>query len=250
MKAVAVIGYKKTGKTTVASALIRELTKRGYTVAAIKHAHSGLTLPDTDSTKLHQAGAKRVVAISPEKTLDLNMAEKQLWEAITLLQGYDYLIVEGFKSKFPGYRIVTAKTLEDTKHFKGPLILAYSGPIASQKPKPQLDKPVIDALTEPEKLADLVEEKAFHIPPGLDCGFCKYKSCIGLATAIAKGEATIKECTVWASPISLEVDGQYIALNPFVQDVLANVLLGIIKTLKGVPQNPSQISLKFTPRNE
>lgn len=247
MKAIAIIGYKKTGKTTVASTLIRELSRRGYSVAAIKHAHSGLTLPEADSTRLYQAGAKRVIAISPKKTLDVQEARKQLWEATALLRGYDYLVVEGFKSKFPGYRIVTARTIEDAKHFQGPLVLAYSGPIASRNPKPDLPAPVIDALTEPEKLADLVEEKAFEIPPGLDCGFCKYRSCIGLATAIARGEATIRECTVLASPVHLEVDGQYIALNPFVQQLITNILLGIAKTLKGVSEKPSKIQITLTP---
>jgi len=247
MKGVAVIGLKKSGKTTVAEALVRELAARGYRVAAVKHAHGGLTLPEADTTRLFRAGALEVIGVSPGATEHIYAREKKLWEALSLLRGYDYVVVEGFKSAFPGMRIVAARSVEDALKFKGPLVLAYSGPVASMEPRPELPAPVVDALSEPGRLADLVEEKAFEIPPALDCGFCKYKSCIGLATAMARGEATIRECTVLSSRVRLVVDGEEIALNPFVQDILANVLGGIVSTLKGVPEKPSRVEISFTP---
>ena len=246
MKGVAVIGLKKSGKTTVAEALVRELARRGYRVAAVKHAHGGLTLPEADSTRLYRAGAAEVIAVSPGETEHIASRGKQLWEALSLLRGYDYVVVEGFKSAFPGMRIVAARTVEEALKFKGPLVLAYSGPVASLRPRPELPAPVVDALGEPGRLADLVEERAFEVPPALDCGFCKYKSCIGLATAIARGEATIRECTVLASPVRLRVDGEEIALNPFVQDIIANVVRGVVATLKGVPEKPSKIEIEVT----
>ncbi len=247
MKGVAVIGFKKSGKTTVAEALIRELAGRGYRVAAVKHAHGGLTLPEADSTRLLEAGAREVVAVSPGLTEHLARRDRELWEALSLLRGYDYVVVEGFKSRFPGMRIVAARTVEEALKFKGPLVLAYSGPVARLEPRPELPAPVVDAVSEAGRLADLVEERAFEVPPALDCGFCRYKSCIGLATAIARGEATIKECTVLSSRVRLVVDGEEIALNPFVQDILANVLGGIVATLKGVPEKPSRVEITFTP---
>ncbi|MEP4465028.1 molybdopterin-guanine dinucleotide biosynthesis protein B, partial [Marinobacter alexandrii] len=39
---IGIVGWKNSGKTTLASALIRELTVRGLRVNSIKHAHHGV----------------------------------------------------------------------------------------------------------------------------------------------------------------------------------------------------------------
>ncbi len=60
MNVIGIVGWKNSGKTTLAAALIRELSGRGLTVSSIKHAHHMVDVdqPGTDSYKHREAGAK------------------------------------------------------------------------------------------------------------------------------------------------------------------------------------------------
>jgi len=245
VKAVAVIGYKGSGKTRVAEALIRELVERGYRVAAIKHVHGGLKLPESDSARLFRAGAGMVLAVSGEASELLERRGMELWEALSLVRSYDYVVVEGFKSQFPGYRIVAARSPEEALSLGGPLVLAYTGPVAALGDVPGLQAPVVDVVREPERLADLVEERAFEPPAGLDCGACRYGSCLALAEAIARGEAGVEECVARRGDVTLVVDGREVALNPFVQRLVRNVLLAIVRSLKGTPRAPRSVEVRL-----
>jgi len=245
VRAVAVIGYKGSGKTRIAEMLIEGLAERGYRVAAIKHVHGSLKLPESDSARLFRAGAEAVLAVSSEACEFLERRGLELWEALSLVRSYDYVVVEGFKSQFPGYRIVAARTLEEAASFRGPLVLAYSGPVASLEEARSLEAPVIDAVREPERLIDLVENKAFEPPAGLDCGACRYGSCLALAEAVARGKAGVEECVALRGAVTLVVDGREIALNPFVQELVKNVLLAMVKSLKGVPSRPRSVEVRL-----
>lgn len=66
---VAVVGTSKSGKTTVASALVRILSAKGYRVAAVKHCPHGHDIDRTasDTDRLYKAGAVAVIASSPGK---------------------------------------------------------------------------------------------------------------------------------------------------------------------------------------
>jgi len=246
MKAVAVVGFKGTGKTTVAELLVRGLKARGFRVAALKHAHSGITLYGDDSSRLFRAGADVSVALAESETVECRRGKLSLWQYISSLRGYDFLVVEGFKSAFPGSKIVVASSIDEARQLTSPLVIAYTGRVAKQAAQADLPAPVIDAETEPERLVDLTVERSIEPLPALNCGFCKYGSCVALAEAIARGEATHRECTVLASRVRLLVDGKPVELNPFVQDVFRNVVLGLVATLKGVEQNPKRIGLEIT----
>ena len=52
------------------------------------------------------------------------------------------------------------------------------------------------------------------------------------------------------SRVVLEIDDTVIPLNPFVQSVLENVLLGIVRSLKDTHPNPQKISLQVIRRNK
>jgi molybdopterin-guanine dinucleotide biosynthesis protein MobB len=69
---VSVVGLKKSGKTTVASALIAALSARGYRVAGLKKSHLrrlSLDPRGTDSFRLAEAGALFVAARAREETV-------------------------------------------------------------------------------------------------------------------------------------------------------------------------------------
>jgi molybdopterin-guanine dinucleotide biosynthesis protein B len=45
--------------------------------------------------------------------------------------------------------------------------------------------------------------------------------------------------------IHLEIDGAAVPINPFVQKIFGNTLLGLIRSLEGIPDNPDHIKLSI-----
>ncbi len=63
MNVIGIVGWKNCGKTTLASALIRELSGRGLMVNSIKHAHHGVDIdqPGTATYKHRDPRAPPVI---------------------------------------------------------------------------------------------------------------------------------------------------------------------------------------------
>jgi molybdopterin-guanine dinucleotide biosynthesis protein MobB len=96
MKVIAVVGTKKTGKTTVVTALVRSLSRYGR-VGTIKNmAHHPV---DRGDTKRHfDAGADEVIGLG-EARLKVTRERGDLESSLSELQrdGMDFVVVEGFK---------------------------------------------------------------------------------------------------------------------------------------------------------
>jgi molybdopterin-guanine dinucleotide biosynthesis protein MobB len=96
MKVIAVVGTKKTGKTTVVTALVRSLSRYGR-VGTIKNmAHHPV---DRGDTKRHfDAGADEVIGLG-EARLKVTRKRGDLESSLAELQrdGMDFVVVEGFK---------------------------------------------------------------------------------------------------------------------------------------------------------
>jgi molybdopterin-guanine dinucleotide biosynthesis protein B len=99
-----VVGWKNSGKTTLVSRLIAELTRRGFKVAAVKHAHHGFDVdqPGRDSFRFREAGAREVAVVSGRRVAimhELRDEEEPPLEAVLeRLSGSDLILVEGFKA--------------------------------------------------------------------------------------------------------------------------------------------------------
>ncbi|MCW4045168.1 MAG: molybdopterin-guanine dinucleotide biosynthesis protein B [Candidatus Bathyarchaeota archaeon] len=168
-KTIAVIGTKKTGKTTTIENLTRELTKRGYKVAAIKHINEPnftIDTPGKDTWKYAQAGAKTIITIADNETATIQKTPTENITLNTLLKkctGNDIVLIEGLKKHTATNKnipkIVTTKTTEQATHAlqKYTPILAFSGP----NPTNTLNRkiPYIDATKNPQQLATLIENK-------------------------------------------------------------------------------------------
>jgi molybdopterin-guanine dinucleotide biosynthesis protein MobB len=87
---IAFVGRSKSGKTTLLEKLIRELGRRGYRVAAVKHTAHPIEpdAPGKDTYRFAQAGAVQVILAAPEMTLE---------EALAGVQDVDLALVEGYK---------------------------------------------------------------------------------------------------------------------------------------------------------
>ncbi len=154
---VAIVGYSDSGKTRVATALVRILTRKGYRIAAVKHCHDGhqLDLPEKDTAKLYAAGAARIVAVSPGQVTSVQRTEGEpsLEEiAASVGQGYDLVLAEGFKGSSPPKVLVAGNE---------PLTATSVIAFVSDSPVAGDGKPVF-TFAEMERLARLLE--ALYLP--------------------------------------------------------------------------------------
>ncbi len=100
---VAVVGFSKGGKTTVAASLVAALAGQGYRVAAVKHCPHGheFDRPSSDTDRLYGAGAVAVAASSPGAlTTRRRVCGDLKLETVvsTVGAGADIVVAEGFKS--------------------------------------------------------------------------------------------------------------------------------------------------------
>jgi molybdopterin-guanine dinucleotide biosynthesis protein B len=103
-KVIGVAGWKNSGKTTLVTRLITELTRRGFRVATIKHAHHNFQIDDaeTDSARHRRAGAMQVAVVSAKRWAMVrelrDEPEPSLETTIARLDPCDLVIVEGYKA--------------------------------------------------------------------------------------------------------------------------------------------------------
>ncbi len=101
---IGIVGWKNSGKTTLATRLIAELTARGMAVASIKRTHHAFQVDegDTDSARHRRAGARQVALVADGRWA--LMSEVATPHPMTLeamlakLDTADIVVVEGFKS--------------------------------------------------------------------------------------------------------------------------------------------------------
>ena len=98
MKIISVVGYKKTGKTTLVERLIKALKEHG-TVGTIKHLHDhSMNTPNTDTWKHSRAGADVVIGVTSHELVkfsNINSLDRALSELAD--EGMDFAVVEGWK---------------------------------------------------------------------------------------------------------------------------------------------------------
>ncbi len=162
---IAVVGSQNSGKTTTIEALTRELTKRGYKIAAVKHIPEPDFTIDTigkDTWRFAQAGAKTIVALSANEIATIEKLKAESFSLEMILQkceGNDVVFLEGLRKLISKdediHKIVVVKSAEETLEAIRNLghIVAFTGPYVLKNN----EIPYVDVLKNPEKLADLVE---------------------------------------------------------------------------------------------
>jgi molybdopterin-guanine dinucleotide biosynthesis protein B len=168
MQAIAVVGSKKSGKTTTIENLIKELTKRGYKVAAIKHISEPdfiIDTPEKDTWKFAQAGARIILSVATNEIATIEKTSIENLSLETLLRkcrDNDVVLIEGLKKlvalkkNIPKIVIVKSKGETVNAHETFRPILAFSGPYSTENLKTKA--PYADGLKTPQKLADIVEK--------------------------------------------------------------------------------------------
>ncbi|MFQ6073850.1 MAG: molybdopterin-guanine dinucleotide biosynthesis protein B [Candidatus Bathyarchaeia archaeon] len=216
MPIIAVVGSRKSGKTTAIEALVKGLTRKDYKVATVKHIPEPNFTIDTrgkDTWRHAKAGALLTLSVAPKELALIKKVDTTKYGLSEIAKHCedeaDIIILEGFRDLVAQNplipKVVAVKTTEEAKeasrYFKP--VIAFVGAI-SRKPK-GLRIPYVDALENPEKLAEIVENK---IEP------------------IIKKEKKLK------AAIRIKIDGKRLPLNLFVQKIMRTVVLSMVSTLK------------------
>jgi molybdopterin-guanine dinucleotide biosynthesis adapter protein len=157
VKVYGVTGWKNSGKTGLMERLVSEITKRGFSVSTVKHAHHGFDVdqPGRDSYRHRVAGAQEVLLASGKRVALMQELRGAPEPGLEMLLGrllpVDLVLIEGFKReahpKIEAHRAVTGQALiapgDDS-------IRAVASDVALE-----LDRPVFD-LDDTRAIADFV----------------------------------------------------------------------------------------------
>ncbi|NJE04895.1 molybdopterin-guanine dinucleotide biosynthesis protein B [Thermococcus sp. M36] len=230
MRAVAFVGYKKSGKTTAVEAVARILKERGYRVAIAKSMHADFDREGSDTWRFSKVADAVLVRANDTdaflfKARDIN--------ALFSMVNADFLLLEGFKSIHHVPRVICARDENDVRELNDGLAIAVSGVITESGIDEVNGLPAINALTEAEKLADIVEKRAFMLP-NIDCGMCGFK-CAEMARMIVTGEKTLKDCVVLSQKpkVTVKIDGQVLPMKDWVQELVEKTIKGMLSAMKG-----------------
>ncbi|PLX39167.1 MAG: molybdopterin-guanine dinucleotide biosynthesis protein B [Hyphomicrobiales bacterium] len=144
---IGVTGWKNSGKTTMVVGIVGELTRRGYRVSTVKHAHHAFDVDHegTDSYRHRGAGAGEVALVSGYRWVLMhenreNEEEPGLGDFLPRFAPCDVVIVEGYKRE--SYPKLEVRRLEASRNdplaLTDPTVFA----IASDHAVDDTDKPV------------------------------------------------------------------------------------------------------------
>ena len=237
MKAVGIIGHKDSGKTTLAQALVDELSSWGHRVIVVKHSSHGIDLQGKDTVRLRESAAQ-VAFISPTESMILWKGSRSLEEILSLLDA-DIFLLEGFKTERTFPKIVCLKgESEDVTLFDGLAICAV-GPADYVEAS---DIPLLHR-DDTAKIANMVEEKGFKLP-GLDCEACGYDTCYAMALEIVAGNNSILDCVSLQPTTQVCINGRLLPMKPFISNLVRGAIIGILSSLKGF--SPGEIEIRIT----
>ncbi len=102
-KIFGIAGWKNSGKTGLMVRLVTELTRRGYVVSTVKHAHHDFDIDKVgaDSFRHREAGAHEVTIVSGTRFAVMHelrgAPEPSFDEILARLAPCDLVLVEGYK---------------------------------------------------------------------------------------------------------------------------------------------------------
>ncbi len=220
-RALALVGFKNSGKTTTTLALAKTLADRGHRVAVAKSSHHGMDKADTDTARMLEV-AGSVVFVSPEETAILWPRFTYLPDIMPLLNA-DILLVEGGKTLGWLPRVLLLHDPEEAGALEPDLALGTYGDVQVSG---------LQHFDTMDALADVALGRGFVLP-GLDCGACGKADCAELAEEIVAGRLTVEACLAKRADVTVSVNGQPLATGPFVAKIMASTLRGMLSELKG-----------------
>ena len=197
---VCIVGRSGTGKTTLIEKLIPEFKGRGYRVAVLKHTdqHADWDKPGKDTWRFANAGSAIVVLSTPERVMVSSATDSppSITGALRFVGGdCDLVLVEGFhQNPFP--------KIEVHRQSLGQGLLTDKHGLMAVVTDEKLDVAAPQfGLIDYQAVADLIVRKLLSSSEEIEVG--------------------------------LFLKGEPVTLSPFVADLVAKTLLGMVSSLKG-----------------
>ncbi|HZG88223.1 molybdopterin-guanine dinucleotide biosynthesis protein B [Paenibacillus sp.] len=126
---VQIVGFKKSGKTTLTCRLVERLASDGYRIGTVKHDGHDFEpdVPGTDSRRHREAGAIMSAVTSPERTAFFENRAASLDELIARMREADLVLVEGWKRE----RFCKVAMIQEEEHWLTISALAHLGAIVT-----------------------------------------------------------------------------------------------------------------------
>lgn len=198
---VSIVGKSDSGKTTLLEKLVAEIRNRGYRVGSIKHDTHGFDIDHEgkDSWRHKQAGAAGVIISSPNKIAIVKDTDEDK-PLDTLVAQYhqdvDIVFTEGYKRETkPKIEVFRKEMHRERLCQDDDNLIAMASDQHFDLPVPCYD------IDDVKGLADFVEER-----------FLKPDR---------------------AASVALVMDGRYVPLKPFIEEMLVNSISGMTAALKG-----------------
>ncbi|NPA69921.1 MAG: hypothetical protein GXO26_03865 [Crenarchaeota archaeon] len=250
---IAVVGFKNSGKTLIISEVCRKLSREGIKILPIKHIpHKDFTMlkDKKDTTILYEnCRSTGYVADSGEigmiiKEDDIDIIDFSI--KIRSLFNYDLIMLEGFSRKVLNndkiIKIICLRSIDELKDFQseGVSILCSLNIHSKEIIKiPEEINIVINFVRNFLKVYKIYERL-----PRLDCGRCGL-TCWRMAELIFRGSRSFNDCLTLQDNVKVVVNGVEIPLNDFVRKLCSNIILGLLKSLKGVPDDVRYVRIEL-----
>jgi molybdopterin-guanine dinucleotide biosynthesis protein B len=212
VKTFAFVGTSDSGKTHLLRKMIGELKKRGHTVSVIKHCAHGFDLEEEgkDTAQFMEAGSDSVCMYSPDGMV-VSQQKKAEFDVEKISREYmrcsDIILVEGAKSDKRLKKIeVLRKGISEKISCSPDELIAVVSDFDTEKKVPVFHPEDI------EEIADFLENYPHQKEPHL----------------------------------RLDIGDISIPMNPFVQKIFSNTLMGMIRSLEGIPEDPEYVTLSMS----
>ena len=236
MKVFSVIGLHRSGKTTAVENLIGYIKNKGFSVSSIKDIHQDdftMEKPGSNSQRHLMASNSYVFARGQKETYLIWNRQLRLKEMMSHIQT-EWLVIEGMKEEaLP--KIIATKNKQDLEQLLDDTVFAITGPY-SEEISEYKGIPVINAISDIEKLGDLTLQKVFDVLPFANEGFCGHCgfSCRQMTSMILKGEKNRECCGLKkSSKISIKFNGEEVPVNEWVEKLSIDLIVALCKNLKG-----------------
>ena len=224
---ISIYGPHSSGKTGLIERILERFGK--WRILVLKKTHQEyLDTPGKDTHRLLER-AWAVAAASKREWVLIRRNEGDLMRFIEDLRREmrpDLIIVEGFLEGVPSVAMPGDE--------RGNPTLVYDG-----------DDEAVFRLVERE----ILKKRVYDILPHLDCGECGEVNCEAFARAVIERGRKVSECKYHnpGATLSLTVNGQPVYLGPFVHELMENVLMGILRSLKA-PKDIREFELRYRRR--
>ena len=209
MKLIAFYGMSNTGKTEAIEKIVGKL--KNVTVVKITHTNLNFDEHGKDSKRFLEAGAKMVITLGKGETV-FHYTERWNIEKMLNFMNTEYVIFEG-NPDFPMPKVYFGGKKE---------IDELTVAIAGKDFDPKNEEDLVNIVTN------------FSLPPipNLDCGLCGV-TCKDIVKEEIKSNKGYSKCVVLKSFLKIRFRGKEIPLMPFIQGMIKDSLIGMLKHLKG-----------------